>query len=87
MNISNEIKENWPKAWKYFLDYYNTEFTNDHKKLDIETLDFEYQLGVFITFFNHINMDFQFFSSETEALQESVKESFGTYEEYLFLDS
>ena len=50
-------------------------------------MNFEYQLGVYISFFNQINMDFQYFSSEMDALKESVKESFETYNEYLFLDS
>ncbi len=86
MSISEEIKQSWPKAWKYFLDYYNTEFQTD-ANIDIEKAEFEFQLGVFISFFNQINMDFQFFSSEMDALKESVKESFETYEEYLFLDS
>ena len=86
MNFSEEIKQSWPKSWKYFLDYYNTEFQSD-AYIDIEKAEFEFQLGVFISFFNQINMDFQFFSSEIDALKESVKESFATYEEYLFLDS
>ena len=85
MNFSEEIKQSWPKAWKYFLDYYSTEFPEQN--LDIENVEFELQLGVFISFFNQINMDFQFFSAEMDALKESVKESFATYEEYLFLDS
>jgi hypothetical protein len=87
MNISEEIKQEWPKAWMYFLDYYEKDFKEKQAHISFEELAFEYQLGVFLSFFNQINMDFQFFSSETEALKESVKESFETYNEYLFLDS
>jgi len=86
MNFSEEIKQSWPKAWNYFLDYYNTEFKSA-TLIEIESAPFEIQLGVYISFFNQINMDFQFFSSEMDALKESVKESFETYNEYLFLDS
>lgn len=87
MRFSEEIKQEWPKAWKYFLNFYEKDFDQKTTDTPIEDLGFEYQLGVFISFFNQINMDFQFFSSEIDALKESVKESFATYEEYLFLDS
>lgn len=83
------LKENTPKAWKYFQDFYENDFGNrindaDH---DFVAMPFEYQLGVFIRFLDGISMDVQLYSTDIDALKESVTEAFETYEEYLFLDS
>lgn len=79
-----ELKDNLPKAWKYFNEY----LLEDHADLtDFESMKFELQLGVFVAFFEKNNADIQLYSTNHEALQEAVKEAFETYNEYLFLDS
>ena len=84
------FKEDYAKAWKYFIEFYSSDYISYHpefKDIDFEKLPFEMQFGVFIAFFNSINIDVDFYSNEMSALEESIKESFCTYEEYLFLDS
>lgn len=86
MTPATLFKSNSPKAFGYFLDYY----ANDYKhKIDIpfEEMPFDFQLGVYISFFDHINGDLQLYSSNQDTLIDAVKEAFETYEEYLFLDS
>ena len=80
-----EISTEYSKAFSYFFEYYNKEF--DNKGLKLEELPFEMCLGIFLSFFNHINSDIDLYSYEKEALMDAVKEAFSTYEEYLFLDS
>ena len=82
-----EIKNNTAKAWKYFIEYYHNEFENKVETLSFEELSFEYQLGIFISFFNSVSTDVDLYSNEMPALQEAVIEAFNQYEEYLFLDS
>ena len=85
MSFCEEIKQESGKAYKYFTLFW--EEMNNKPEVDFESLPFEMQLGVFIEFFNSNSIDFQMYTSEMMALQESVKESFQLYEEYLFLDS
>lgn len=84
-DLLKELTEEFPKAFSYFTDYYTNEF--DNRNLKLEDLPFEMGLGIFLTFFNHINSDIELYSYEKEALIDAVKEAFSTYEEYLFLDS
>ncbi len=79
------INKNFPKSFKYFEDYYSENF--DDEKFPLESLNFEMGLGLFLSFFNHINSDIELYSYEKEALKDAVNEAFSTYEEYLFLDS
>ena len=83
--LLNSISTEYSKAYSYFQDYYNDEF--DNRGLKLEDLPFEMGLGVFLSFFNHINSDIELYSYEKDALIDAVKEAFSTYEEYLFLDS
>ena len=85
MNFCKEIEQESSKAYKYFKTFWSE--TKDKPELVFEDLPFEMQLGVFIAFFNDNSIDFQMYTIEMIALQESVKESFQLYEEYLFLDS
>lgn len=86
MTPSALFKSNSPKAFGYFLDYYENDY--DHKiEASFEELPFDFQLGVYISFFDHINGDLQLYSSNRDTLIDAVKEAFETYEEYLFLDS
>lgn len=85
--FTEELKSNWPKAFKYFLDYYHLHFNTCIVESDFQKLPFEYQVGIYVSFFHHINSDIQFYSTDMSVLQESIKEAFQTYEEYLFLDS
>ncbi len=82
-----DISQESPKALKYFLEYYTHDFENRLREIEFEELPFEFQLGVFISFFSSMSIDIQLYSTEQEALEEAVKEAFQTYEEYLFLDS
>ncbi len=87
IDFTKEIQNDSPKAWKYFLEFYQNETDYQLKDIDFETLAFEFQLGVFLDFFASMSIDIQLYAIEKDALQEAVKESFATYEEYLFLDS
>jgi hypothetical protein len=84
-DLLKELITDSPKAYSYFTDYYLNEF--DNRDLKLESLPFEMGLGVFLSFFTHINSDIDLYSYEKEALVDAVKEAFITYEEYLFLDS
>ena len=84
-DLLEDLVTKTPKGYGYFLEYYNTEF--DNRGLELQEIPFEMGLGVFFSFFNHINSDFELYSYEKEALIDAVKEAFSTYEEYLFLDS
>lgn len=86
MNPIQTIKSSSPKAYSYFIDYYNNEY---EFKLDIdfETLPFDFQVGVFVMYFDKINSDIQLYATNRDALTDAVIEAFETYEEYLFLDS
>lgn len=86
-NFLNEFQNNSPKAYKYFLEYYDNDFENKIGEIDFNSLAFEFQLGVFLSFFSSMSIDVQLYSIEKEALIDSIKEAFATYEEYLFLDS
>lgn len=85
MSFCQEIEQESGKAYKYFQIFWDE--MENKPNVDFENLPFEMQLGVFIAFFNSNSIDFQMYASEMIALQESVKESFQLYEEYLFLDS
>lgn len=87
MDLLNKIKEDSAKAWNYFMDFYLNEFEGKLNDPPFEKLAFEFQLGVFIHFFDKINSDIQLYSTDIEILKESILEAFATYEEYLFLDS
>lgn len=82
-----KIKKDTPKAWRYFAEFYLNDFEGKLDEPKFERMAFEYQLGVFIRFFNSVNTDVDIYSNEPEALQDAVVEAFNQYEEYLFLDS
>lgn len=82
----NELTEEFPKSMFYFEEYYREkEYEISYESF--KALPFSFQLGVFLSFFDTINTDVQLFAIAEEALQESIKEAFSTYEEYHFLDS
>lgn len=88
MNFAHRIEGETPKAWRYFQEYYANEFDGISRQITaFNELAFEYQLGVYIRFFDTINTDIQLYSTNMEVLQEAILEAFQTYEEYLFLDS
>ena len=86
MNPITDIKSSSPKAYGYFIEYYTNEYEFKLTQ-DFESLPFDFQLGVFVSFFNQINGDLQLYATNRNALVDAVKEAFDTYEEYLFLDS
>ena len=81
------LKTDTAKAYKYFSIFYNENYNEDLSLEKFESLPFSFQLGLFVEFFDSINTDIQFYSTDMDVLKESVKEAFETYEEYLFLDS
>ncbi|MFK7900336.1 MAG: hypothetical protein AB8B61_06230 [Cyclobacteriaceae bacterium] len=87
MSITQKIKSETPKAWKYFVEFYRNEFEGKLEEVKFESLAFEYQLGVFIAFFNTNSTDVDIYSNELAAIEGAVEEAFNQYEEYLFLDS
>ena len=85
MTPIDTIKSSSPKAYVYFKEYYENEY---EFKIggDFEILPFDFQLGVFVQFFDSISSDVQLYSTTRDALIDSITEAFETYEEYLFLD-
>lgn len=81
-----QIKTDFPKSYKYFKLFYEENY-KDLPFTSFSQLAFEFQLGLFICFFNSVNTDLDMYSNELEALKDSTRESFSTYDEYLFLDS
>lgn len=81
--LSN-YQEKYPKAVAYFIDFLNE---NNVVFDEFKKLSFEFQLGVYLAFFNQIHADVQLYSIDSSVLIESIDEAFATYEEYLFLDS
>ena len=87
MSFATEIKEEFGKTWKYFQEYIEEQFEETNEEIAFEALPFEYQLGVYVSFFNSVSTDVEMYSTDIEVLKEAVKEAFAQYEEYLFLDS
>ncbi len=87
MNLSEQIASKYPKSFKYFSDFYENEYPHKIEGIHFNTLAFEYQLGIYILFFDKINSDVQLYSTSSSVLKECILEAFSTYEEYLFLDS
>lgn len=83
----NTIKNTTAKAYKYFCIFYTEKYIDTLSLEEFESLPFSFQLGLFIEFFDAINTDVQLYSTDQNVLEESIKEAFETYEEYLFLDS
>ena len=86
MSFVETIKSEFPKSYHYFSLFYSENYTILTLQ-KFESLNFEFQLGVYIRFFNSVSTDVDIYSNEIEALQESTKEAFSQYQEYLFLDS
>lgn len=86
MSTIEQIKTNFPKSFKYFELFYSENYNNLNLSSFLN-LEFEYQFGVFILFFNSVNTDVDIYSNELDALKDCIRESFSIYNEYLFLDS
>ncbi len=87
MNIIEEAKKEAPKTWKYFEDFVEGNYPEIIDKIEFDQLSFDFQLGVYIAFFNSVSTDVDIYSTEQDALKDAVMEAFRQYEEYLFLDS
>ncbi len=85
--IIEKIKQEFPKSYKYFMDFYENQYPHKIEGIDFQNLAFEYQLGVFILFFDTVNSDIQLYATQSQLLKQNVLEAFATYEEYHFLDS
>lgn len=82
----NDLIKDFPKSMYYFEEFYKEqEYAVPFKSF--KEFPFSFQLGVFLSFFDNINSDVQLFAIAQEALEESIREAFSTYEEYHFLDS
>lgn len=87
MSIINTVQQETAKTWKYFKEWLSSEYENGELTENFEELPFEFQFGVFISFFNSVSTDVDIYSTEPEAMQDAIIEAFKQYEEYLFLDS
>jgi len=87
MELLDQIIKNAPKSYSYFNKFYIEIYKENLDFALFEKLPFDFQLGVFISFFNSVSTDVDLYSLEKIALQDTILESFKTYEEYLFLDS
>lgn len=86
--MTSNIVTKYPKSWNYFQDFFLNHYSDQFKTIESFTkLPFEFQLGVYITFFNSVSTDVDIYSNEAEALIDAITEAFAQYEEYLFLDS
>ena len=86
MLFVQSIKNDYAKSYHYFTLFY----TEEYKTIELDVFEkfpFEYQIGIFIMFFNSVSTDVDIYSNERDAIEESIKEAFSQYEEYLFLDS
>ncbi len=87
MVFVQQLQSKYPKSYHYFTLFYVETLADKLTLEQFEGLDFMYQFGIFIKFFNTVSTDVDVFSNEENALKESINDSFGQYEEYLFLDS
>lgn len=87
MSFIQKVGTQYGKSFKYFELFYHEIEVEKVAWKDFILLDFSFQLGVYVLFFNSVSTDVDFFSLEPEALEEAIIEAFATYEEYLFLDS
>ena len=87
MPFVEELKNEYPKSYHYFELFYKENLEVELEFSQFEKLNFMFQFGIMLQFFNSVSTDVDIFSNEEKALQESIKEAFAQYEEYLFLDS
>ncbi len=88
MSFTTILEDKYPRAWKYFKDFYDNDYEDKQMPFeDFSSLPFDYQIGVYLQFFDTINGDIQLYATDRNALKDAVEEAFGTYQEYLFLDS
>jgi hypothetical protein len=87
MAFVEELKNEYPKSYHYFELFYKENLEVELEFERFEKMNFMFQFGIMFQFFNSVSTDVDIFSNEEKALQESIKEAFAQYEEYLFLDS
>lgn len=87
MELIKVAEEVASKTWRYFSEYFESNYAEQMDFNTFKSLPFEFQLGVYISFFNSVSTDVDVYSTEPEALKDAVLEAFKQYEEYLFLDS
>jgi hypothetical protein len=87
MTFIQEIEQNYGKSFKYFSIFYSENYASKLAFDKFLDLDFGFQLGIFVAFFNSVSTDVDIYSNEDKALKSTILDSFSQYEEYLFLDS
>ncbi len=65
------LQKQFPKSGHYFKEHYEEQ---DYPVIweAFRKLPFDYQLGVYLRFFDDVNMDVQLYSINSEILQESI---------------
>ena len=74
----NIIKSNSPNAWADFIEFYDTNFGNT--KLKIETLPFEFLVGVYLVFFSENGIEIDLGNIELQELENEIIKTFAWQE-------
>lgn len=86
MNINFEnLKNNCPKAWDDFLNYYSSDFLSkpELKSIPFTSLPFEMQLGIYLKYFTENGVELDVCNTDFEVLPSSIEEAFTTYEKVI----
>jgi hypothetical protein len=76
------LKNNCPKAWKDFEDFYASEYSSNEflRNTEFINLPFEMQIGVFIKYFTDNGIEIDLSNSDLSILPDNVVEAFKIHE-------
>ncbi len=80
-----KIKNNAPKAWADFENFYQTNFPSYHavEKSKLEQLPFEMLLGLLLRYFTENGIEWDVTNIEYDLLPESLYDVFENYEKVI----
>jgi hypothetical protein len=81
----NLLKNNCPKAWGDFLNYYSKEFSSVAllKGIKFVDLPFEFQLGIYLKYFNANGVELDVCNTDFSLLPDNIIEAFHSYEKVI----
>ena len=86
-NLINLIKEGSPLAYQEFSEFLKLNFGKTIQSIPggFESLEFAFQLGVFLEFFNHQTMDFELdlINYNPAGVEESIRVAFEDFEKFI----
>ena len=79
------IKNNCPKAWDDFLNYYSKEFSAlpSLNGISFTSMPFELQLGIYLKYFHANGVELDVCNTEYDLLPETITEAFNSYEKVI----